>query len=110
MKCKQRRTIFDLFSVYTCQGCKYKREDELIVIGKQTVAIYYISDNCPFAEKDNEYFLSASKKLRLLFKDAIINYEKIMLFFFEEFNAEKYYEVFEKIMDADLSVQVISIK
>ena len=110
MKCNHKRTIFDLFSVYTCEGCKHQRKDELIIIGNQLIAIYYLSDNCPHVETNDDYFLIGSNKLRLLLKDAIVYHNQIMLFFFEEFKLEKYYDLFEKIMDDGLSIQVISIK
>ncbi|MDD4389080.1 MAG: hypothetical protein PHV87_07740 [Bacilli bacterium] len=110
MKCNRKRTVFDLLSVYTCEGCKHQRKDELIVIGNQVIAIYYLSDNCPHLSTDNDYLVLESKKLSLLFKDAIIYNKQIMFFFFEEFKLEKHYELFEKIMDDGLSIQVISMK
>ncbi len=109
MKCVRKRTVFDLLSVYTCAGCEYRREDELIVIGRQVIAVYYLGDNCPHLPERDDYALSGSSKLRLLLKDAISHDNEIMLFLFEQFNLRDYYDLFEKIMDEGLSVQVICL-
>lgn len=99
VKCGRKRTVFDLLSVYTCAGCEYRREDELIVIGRQVIAVYYLGDNCPHLPERDDYALSGSSKLRLLLKDAISHDNEIMLFLFEQFNLRDYYDLFEKIMD-----------
>ena len=34
MKCLKKRTIFDLFDIYDCEGCKYNKQEEDIYVGK----------------------------------------------------------------------------
>ncbi|HHZ18102.1 MAG TPA: hypothetical protein GX390_02320 [Acholeplasmataceae bacterium] len=106
MKCNKKRTVFDLFNVYTCDDCPRRREDELIVIGRQAIAVYYLGDDCPHLDKD-DYALSASAKLRLLLKDAVAYDDQIMLFVFDRLEMRAYYDLFESILDDGLSVQVI---
>lgn len=109
MKCMKKRTIFNLFDVLTCSNCINKKEDEFIMLGDNVIAIYYLFDNCSSLDVDKELLTFDLKKLKLLLKDAIFNQDKIFLLFLEDFKLENFYDVFDKIIDEKLDIQVITL-
>lgn len=109
MKCNLKRSIFTLFEVFNCENCKYKQNDEFIYIGRNVIGIYYLFDDCLNLEMDKELLIGDSSKLKLLLRDAIINQEEIFLCLLEDFKLSFYYDEFEKILDAGLSVQIITL-
>lgn len=109
MKCTVKRNIFNLFDVFTCHGCKSKKEDEFIFLGRNVIAIYHLYDNCLNLEIDKDLIVSENEKLKLLLKDAIKNQNDIFFCFLEDFRLDNYYEVLEKVTDDDLSVQIITM-
>ena len=44
MKCKKQWTILDLFS-WSCANCREIKEDEIIIIGKRIIGIYYLRES-----------------------------------------------------------------
>jgi len=110
MICKKTRTIFNLFTFFSCEGCQYKKEDEWALIGNNIYAVYYLNDNCPHLQYKDEEFFGGTSKFNLLIKDAILYNSQIIFLFFEEFQHELYYRIFEKIMDEGLDVQILTIK
>lgn len=107
MNCTRRRNIFELFTIYTCERCPYKREDEFIYIGHNLIAIYYLYNNCPTLGVNPDYIIVNSNKLRILMKDAILNNDQIIFLFLDDFKLEDYYDVFLDILDSELSIQII---
>lgn len=108
MKCIIKRNIFEMFTVYTCDRCPYKKEDEFIYIGHNLIAVYYFYDNCPTLAINPNCIITNSNKLRILMKDAIINNDQILFLFLENFKLDDYYDVFLDILDSGLSIQIIS--
>jgi hypothetical protein len=108
MNCIKKRTVFDLFEVYKCDKCNYHKKDEFIYIGNNIVGIYHLFNNCKYLILDVDYLIFDSKKLKILLKDAILNYENILLIFVEEFRIEPFYDIFSKILDSGLSIQIIT--
>ena len=109
MKCKIKRSIFNLFDVFTCDGCKYKKEDEFIFLGRNVIAIYHLFDNCLNLEIDKDLIVSKNEKIKLLLKDAINNQNDIFFCFLDDFRLDNYYDVLEKVTDDNLSVQIITM-
>lgn len=109
MKCGVKRNIFSLFTVYNCRGCKYKKDDEIIYIGRNVIAIYHLFDECINLEIDKDLLVCDNEKLILLLKDAIKYQDEIFFCFLDDFKLDNYYDVFEKIIDENLSIQIITM-
>ena len=73
------------------------------------IAIYYVFDSCLDLEIDKDLIFPNVEKLKILLKDAILNQDKIFMCMLEDFDLENYYDVFEKVLDEGLSVQIIVI-
>ncbi len=96
-----------MFQVFECSDCKCKRNDEFIYIGRNVIAIYYLFDNCVDLEIDKELLVQDLDKFKVLIKDAILHQNEIFFCFLDDFKLEDYYDVFDKIIDEDLSVQIV---
>ena len=70
IKCKEKRSLFNLFKVYSCEQCKYNYEDETINIGGNIVNLYYLKHNCFFDILD-DYYIANNKNLKVFLKDMI---------------------------------------
>ena len=109
-KCNQTRTMFNLFQIYNCHNCDKFKEDEFIKIGNQIIAIYYIFNQCEFLGINKDVLVYNSKKVKILLKESIINDKNIFLFFVDGFfEIDKYFNLFERIMDNDLDIQIITL-
>jgi len=108
MKCKKKRTVFELFEIFTCENCQFKKEDKQIIIGNNLISIYHLFNNCEAIEIDVDYLIFDCIKLKILLKDAIIYDSEIMFIFIEDFNLEQYYDVFSGILDNELSIQIVT--
>lgn len=109
MKCRQKRNVFTLFDVFSCDGCKYRRDDEFIYIGRNVIGIYYLFDTCINLEIDKDLLVCDLDKLKLLFKDVVKYQDEIFFCFLEDFRLDNYYEVFDKIIDENLSIQIVTM-
>ena len=109
MQCIKKRNIFTLFDVYSCEGCSKRSKDEVIYIGRNVIAIYQLFDNCLNLELDKDVLLMDSKKLKLLLKDAIKHQDEILFCILEDFHLDNYYDIFEDIINDDLSIQIVTI-
>ncbi len=107
LECRQKRTFLNPFWISNCSNCPYRKEDETILIGNNSISIYSLFNDCINLEinKDDLYF--NSKKLKRLLLDAVLFQERIFLIFCEDFQISKYYEVFEKVLETGLSIQII---
>lgn len=54
-KCKRKRTIFNLFEVYSCNGCNKHLIDKEYSIGDTKVNIYYLGRKCLDNKYNNKY-------------------------------------------------------
>ncbi|MCK9471202.1 MAG: hypothetical protein WC006_03565 [Bacilli bacterium] len=109
MKCIIKRNIFNLFEFFSCTGCKNKKEDEYIYIGRNVIAIYHLFDNCINLEIDVDFLVYDNPKLKLLLRDAIKYQDEIFFCFLEDFKLDNYYEMFEKIIEDNFSIQIITM-
>ena len=109
MKCEVKRNIFNLFNIFTCEACNYKKEDEFIYLGRNVIAIYHLFDGCLNLEIDKDLIVPENQKLKLLLKDAIKYQGDIFFCFLDDFRLDDYYDVLEKIIDDGLSVQIITM-
>ena len=108
MKCKKIRTLFNLFEVFDCKNCRHNLEDEHFLIGHYYVSIYHLFNQCEVLGINYDDLIYNSKKLKFLLKDAISYNDKIFLIFIENFQIETYFEIFERILDNDLNIQIIT--
>lgn len=76
MKCKEKRSLFDLFKVFTCSECEYYFSDEEIHIGGNVVNIYYLNHNCLREELD-DFYIANNKSLKIFLKEIIYDIYKI---------------------------------
>lgn len=76
MKCKEKRNLFDLFKVFTCNECEYFFSDEEIPVGGNIVNIYYLNHNCLREELD-DFYIANNKSLKIFLKDIIYDTYKI---------------------------------
>ena len=76
MKCKEKRSLFDLFKVFTCNECEYFFPDEEIPVGGNIVNIYYLNHNCLREELD-DFYIANNKSLKIFLKDIIYDTYKI---------------------------------
>ncbi|MDD3106555.1 MAG: hypothetical protein PHP65_01970 [Bacilli bacterium] len=109
MDCNQKRTLLNLWEISSCEKCKHYIRDEHFTIGNQTIGIYHVFSGCQLLKEKNDYFLSHSKKLRILLKDAIMYQDKIFLLFVENLILNQFYDIFSQIMDHGFHVQIITL-
>ena len=65
---EEKRNVFNIFTVYTCNNCEYFIDDELIMIGKCAIRIYPIFQRCIFDSID-EFMHLESKRLAKMLKE-----------------------------------------
>ncbi|NLD26702.1 MAG: hypothetical protein GX661_05000 [Acholeplasmataceae bacterium] len=108
MNCREKRSFFNIFTIFDCRSCPFQKEDENLIIGENNIGIYHLFRDCPQVpiNKDDLYY--DHPKLRHLLMDAIRYQEEIFLLFVEEFRLSSYIEVFDKILDSGLSIQIIT--
>jgi len=85
MKCKEKRNLFDLLKVFTCEKCKYFFTDESYLIGGDNINIYYLDHNC-LDEKLDDYYIANNMKLKIFIKDIIHNKNDIIIWLTREEN------------------------
>lgn len=73
------------------------------------IAIYHLFDECINLEIDKDLLVCDNEKLILLLKDAIKYQDEIFFCFLDDFKLDNYYDVFEKITDENLSIQIITM-
>lgn len=88
MKCKNKRTIFNLFDVLDCRDCEKHLQDEDFDIGGMGIHVYRIHVGCEEV-KMSAVEVAFSKKLKLFLKDAIYHQKDNLVFLWEnEFDIE----------------------
>lgn len=72
MICKKykRRDILNLFKEYSCNNCSMFLSDEVIIIGKNSLKIFYLINECSFNKHD---YIDSSKRVNIIFKDIYID-------------------------------------
>lgn len=108
MNCKPKRTIFEFLQIYSCDNCKYQKEDEFIYIGSKLIGIYYPVINCPHL-KDEQYFIDNNLRLNKLLLEACLYQNEIFFLWFDNFKLNYYYSIFEAIIEEDYSIQILII-
>jgi len=109
MKCKKQRTILDLFSFWSCANCREIKEDEIIIIGKRIIGIYYLRESCRYLTTNDEIFFAFSSKLGQLLQEAMLVHRKIVLLIMEDFILEEMGSIFEAFLEIGLDIQIIIV-
>lgn len=91
--------------IYTCKGCKYNLEDIKFTIGRNTVNIYYCNFRCNLVDSYNELIYN---KIILFLKDAIINYDKILFLWIDNFDLESSYELIEYLLYFENDIHILT--
>lgn len=100
-QCKQIRTLFNLFEIFSCDKCKFLRRDEYYVIGELNLNIYYTNDLCILNKSDETI------KLKILLKDAIFCNNDNLIVWLDEFDFDKDENLVYDLLSFDLNVQII---
>lgn len=78
MKCRKKRTLFDLLTIYKCDNCPNYLLDEYIVIEGVKINIYYLASRCKEIEYDDCY-VAFNNNIKVFLKEGILNYSKITM-------------------------------
>lgn len=87
----QKRSIFSLFQLFTCDGCRDHHEDEVIWIGRQAIFIYHLVSGCNH-QPPSEWLILTSIKLHQLIYDYITDHSKDVLLWLDEIPVLEQYE------------------
>lgn len=106
---KEKRTLFDLFKIYTCDNCKYLLEDENIKIGYNNIRIYYLENVCRLEEE--KFYYKNTKRIKLIFKDIMISKllsdKNIVLWLDRDDDLSSYYIEFDYYLNKDYKIIII---
>ena len=100
--CKQRRTLFNILKVFSCNECKFLDCDEYYVIGDLNLNIYYINNKCILNGKSEDPL-----KLKILLKDAINCNNDNLIVWLDKFDFGKDESLIYDLLSFDLDVQII---
>lgn len=108
MQCKNKRTIFNLFTYYNCNDCVYRNIDDHFNYSNSCFHIYFLFSECPVSEKCEELFFKDSKIKRFLY-DAIF-YEKENIFILiEKKDLNDVFNYLEIIDNFNKNIQIVII-
>lgn len=79
-----------------------------MIIGKNNIGIYHLFRDCPQVPICKDALYYDHPKLRRLLLEAVRHQEEIFLLFVEEFRFSAYYEIFDRVLDSGLSIQIIT--
>ena len=100
---EEKRTINNLFTMYSCNQCSNYQTDEVIFIGKNKIYLFPIKEKCkdiPLLEED----ICFSKRIRLFLKDAILHPEIIVLWL-DDFSLKKCFDILPSFLNkGDLAI------
>ena len=109
MKCLKKRTIFDLFDIYDCEGCKYNKQEEDIYVGNIKVSIYYAFGKCKILS-DEEVDLLVYDNLKLkMFLYECAQVDNIIPLWLDDFNIEDDYEILDYLLSFNLDIHIFSL-
>lgn len=114
MKCKKKRTIFDLFEIYKCENCEAFKNDEEFYLGRIKITIIYAENYCYYNKNgiiEKDELIEQSQKVRLFLKDAIISQvlnKEVLLLWIEEFSLEKYDEIIDALTGFELDIFMLT--
>lgn len=109
MKCLKKRTIFDLFDIYDCEGCKYNKQEEDIYVGNIKVSIYYAFGKCKILS-DEEVDLLVYDNLKLkMFLYECAQVDNIIPLWLDDFNLEDNYEILDYLLSFNLDIHIFSL-
>ncbi len=106
--CKKKRTLYNLFDVFSCENCPVLIKDEEYVISENKIYIYHLYDGCILNEL-NEDELVNSKKMKLFLKDAIINKDKIIILWLDSFDVEKREIDLMNLASFDMDIHIMTL-
>lgn len=108
MKCFEKRTIFNFWEYLSCDKCKYKLDDEEIIIGNNKIYIYNIKICCKESIDNDNLFLK-NKKVKIFLKDCVINQNKIIFLILEDFSLEKNIKWIEGFLEENIDIHILNI-
>lgn len=106
MKCKRKRTILDLFEIYTCDNCPNYCADEYLQIANTRINIYYLATRCLDIDYDDN-FIAFNKKTKKFLIEALYTKSFIIWLTREEriyINNEPLYNIIELSNDIHIIV------
>jgi hypothetical protein len=109
MKCQKRekRSIFSLFTKYTCDGCPKLKVDEFIQIGYHNINIYNISNGCDETKICDELIIF-NNKLKMLLYEFCKHQDNNILLWLDKLNPlEEYDQIFTSFIDLDYNIHII---
>ena len=105
---EEKRSIFSLFKIYSCQKCNYHQIDESFVIGTTVINIYCINQ-CYKSQINNDFVIS-SYKLKLLLRDFCIYRNDYILLWIDYIEPlEKYELCFELLFKMNMNIHIIKL-
>lgn len=109
MKCYKKRTIFDLFDIYDCEGCKYNKQEEDIFIGNIQISIYYAFGKCKILN-DEEIDLLVYDNIKIKkFLYECMQIDNIIPLWLDDFILEDSYEILDCLLSFDLDIHILSL-
>lgn len=102
------KTIFDFFEVKDCFKCDYHKNDEFIIIGKNNINIYYVR-YCYKRVIDLNFLYNTNFKVKMFYKDAIINQKDIIFLIIDNFDLNKMMSDLEILLNMGLDIHILAI-
>ena len=107
--CKEKRTFFNLFKIFSCKNCKFYDVNEYYVVGELNFNIYRLNNLCEYYKINIDYQgIMFSNKLKLLLKDSIISNNENIIVWLDNFDYSINEELMFNLLSFDLDVQIIS--
>lgn len=103
----EKRNLFHLFKIYTCDKCSKYQNDEIICIGYKQICIFYLT-NCHNSEIDDDYIFFNKKLRKILLSFSIVQNDAILLWIEQLYKLEDYQKVLEMFMDMNYDIFIIS--
>lgn len=92
--CKQKRTILNLFDVFSCDDC-YLLKDEWFYHGKNIIYFAHIGNG--LCNKLSEEYINITK-FKIILKEFLFNDSSLVMLFFED-DFEKYFDILDVLTD-----------
>ncbi len=87
MKCFIKRDIFNFWKYFDCEKCSYNLRDEQIVLGGNSIYLYYLK-KCQKIDNDINYLFLFDNKVKLFLKDCILHQQNIIFLILEDFDLD----------------------
>lgn len=98
-----------MFQVKKCQDCRGYKEDEEIVIDHQHIFIYQVFRLCEVDDDGYQDLIFYSKRLKLLYKDAIYGKDDSIILFLENFKIDESYDLLEVLLGFEKDIHIVTL-